>query len=199
MIESHYIGSSDITALLSNKHSKGHQKLLRRFVSGNTVYHNALNSPIEACRIGAILEYNYGLYLSDCSYYYQYHVQSKEMDVFKATLDWAKLDNGQVIDFDEVKTISMDDFMFVRNMSYDQLIKKYKAYYNQIQEQLYCTGLNSCNLVFICVYSYDDSENMARTLTDKDIFKVRIMANKHVINDIKEAGSIFYQIKNYYK
>ncbi|MCC8146310.1 MAG: hypothetical protein LIO93_07705, partial [Bacteroidales bacterium] len=41
---------------------------------------------------------------------------------------------------------------------------KYKHYYYQVQEQLLCTGLQECNLVFLSVTSYNDEENLTRVI-----------------------------------
>lgn len=198
-----YIGSGDITALLSGKSTESHQKLLRRFVSGELPYYNALASPIDACRTGAILEGRYMLTLPD-DYFSQVKVASDEMDVFRCSLDFARVEKGKVVDFDELKSISINDFIEINAMQdYDELLnavrKKYKHYYNQVQEQLYCTGLDEANLVFLCVYSYDDEENYTRDIQPNEVLKVRIYRDEEVINMIKERGMIFQQIKDYYE
>lgn len=198
-----YIGSGDISALLAGKETEAHQKLLRRFVSGEIPYYNAKSSPIDACRTGAILEDRYLLTLPE-NYFTQVKVVSGEMDVFKCSLDFAKIENGKVVDFDELKSISINDFININYLQeYDDLIhevkRKYKHYYNQVQEQLYCTGLNEANLVFLAVYSYDDEENYTRDIQPNEVLKVRIYRDEEVIERIKERGLIFQQIKDCYE
>ena len=99
-----YIGSGDVAALLAGMDTQTHQKLLQRFVSGEKPYYNAKASPIDALRTGAILEDRYLLTLPD-NFFAQYVVVSKEMDVFKSSLDFAKIENGEVVDFDELKSV----------------------------------------------------------------------------------------------
>lgn len=199
-----YIGSGDVTALMSGKATKAHQLLLRRFVSGEKPYYNALASPIDACRIGAILEGRYLLTLPD-SYYPQYVVESKEMNVFKCSLDFARLESGKVIDFDELKSISFNDFMLLEQLKREggdimaYVKSNYKHYYQQVQEQLYCTGLDSANLVFLPVYSYVDEENYNRNILENEIFKIRIGYDSEFVESMKIRGSIFQQIKDYYE
>lgn len=203
-MKSMYLGSGDVSSLMAGLNTEAHQKLLRRFVSGIKPFYNAKASPIDALRTGAILEERYLLTLSD-SYFYQYVVQSEDMNVFKCSLDFAKLDKGKVIDFDELKTIFFNDFldlMPIKDCSdkekEEYVIKKFKNYYRQIQEQLYCTGLESANIVFLAVYSYDDDVNYTRDIEENDYFKIRIHRNEDVIASIKKQGLIFQQIKDIY-
>lgn len=198
-----YIGSGDISALLAGKGTESHQKLLRRFVSGEIPYYNAKSSPIDACRAGAILEDRYLLTLPE-NYFTQVKVVSNEMSVFKCSLDFAKIENGKVVDFDELKSISINDFININYIQdYENLInevkRKYKHYYNQVQEQLYCTGLKEANIVFLAVYSYDDDENYTRDIQPNELLKVRIYRDDEVIERIKERGLIFQQIKDCYE
>jgi len=203
MINTMYIGSGDIGSLLSGKTTDGHAKLLRRFVSGEKPYYNAKHSPIDALRTGAILEDRYFKILPD-EYYAQYVVCSEEMNVFKSSIDFAKMDGGKIIDFDELKTTSFDDFLKIQSLpedynSYIKEIKRlYKKYYTQVQQQLYCSGLKEANLVFLVVYSYDDAENYQREIKENEYRKFRIKRDEKVINEIKERGQIFQQIKDYY-
>jgi hypothetical protein len=197
-----YIGSGDVAALMAGKETDTHAKLLRRFVSGEKPYYNAKNSPIDALRTGAILEERYDKIKTD-DYYAQYVVQSTEMDVLKASIDFAKLDAGKVIDFDELKTVSFDDFLTLQSLaekpdSQKEIKKRYKKYYYQIQQQLYCTGIDEANLVFLVVYSYDDEENYNRDVQPNECLVFRIHRDEEVINAIKERAQIFQQIKNYY-
>ena len=204
MTETMYIGSGDVHALLSGKNTKTHAALMQRFVSGVKPRYNAFASPIDAVRTGAILENRYLLTLPD-NYFTQYVVTSEEMDVFKCTLDFAKLEHGELVDFDELKTLYLSDFLdFIEPIKHDnQLLlehvkKKHKNYYYQVQEQLFCTCLDSCNLVFLSVTSYDDEANWNRVIMPNEFCKVRIGRDDEAIALIKERGLIFQQIKDYY-
>lgn len=196
-----YIGSGDVAALLAGQDTQAHQKLLQRFVSGEKPYYNAKASPIDALRTGAILEERYLLTLPD-NFFSQWVVVSNDMDVFKCSLDFAKIEKGEVVDFDELKSIYFSDYLDLVNLNDEALLKhikkKYKNYYNQIQEQLYCTELDECNLVFLSVTSYVDEENYTRDIQPNEYMKVRIYRDEEVINKIKERGKIFQQIKDYY-
>ena len=88
-----YIGSGDVHALMSGKETKSHSSLMQRFVSGVKPNYNAYASPIDALRTGAILENRYLLTLPD-NYFTQYVVKSEEMDVFKCSLDFAKIETS---------------------------------------------------------------------------------------------------------
>lgn len=198
-----YIGSGDIAALMSGKDSQSHLSLLRRFVSGVKPYYNAKASPIDALRTGAILEDRYLLILPD-NYFAQYVCVSSEMGVFKCSLDFAKIECANVVDFDELKTVYLSDYLEFEQFKEDDtallvyIKKKYKHYYNQVQEQLYCTGLKSCNLVFLSVTSYNDEENLVREIKPNEFIKVRIHRDEKIIKEIKERGAIFQQIKDCY-
>lgn len=204
MISTLYIGSGDVHALMMGKDTKGHLALMQRFVSDVIPYYNAKASPLDALRTGAILEDRYLLTLPDC-YYSQFVVRSDEMDVFKCSLDFAKLDGGKVVDFDELKTLSFSDFIEqVEPLRGDNdalvayLRKKHKAYYYQVQEQMFCTHLDSCNLVFLAVNSYDDEENESRDIQPNDYCKIRVQRDEKAIAEIMERGRIFQQIKDYF-
>lgn len=196
-----YIGSGDVAALLSGKDTQTHQKLLQRFVSGEKPYYNAKASPIDALRTGAILEDRYLLTLPD-NFFPQWVVVSNEMDVFKASLDFAKIEGGEVVDFEELKSINICDYLDMIDLDYNSLIKhikkNYKKYYNQIQQQLFVTGLSECTMVFLSVMSYDDTENYLRDILPNEYMKVRIYRDEEVIERIKERGQIFQQIKDNY-
>lgn len=131
-----YIGSGDVVALMSKKDSQSHLSLLRRFVSGIKPYYNARASPIDALRTGAILEDRYLLVLPD-NYFAQYVCVSEEMNVFKCSLDFAKIEKGTVVDFDELKSVYLSDYLEFEQYKEnpDALIayvkKKYKHYYYQ--------------------------------------------------------------------
>lgn len=204
MICSMYIGSGDVHALMMGKDTKGHLALLQRFVSNEIPYYNALASPIDALRTGAILEDRYLWTLPD-DYYTQYRVVSDDMDVFRCSLDFAKIEGGKVVDFDELKTLSFNDFInSVEPLRGDNdalvgyLRKKHKSYYYQVQEQLYCTHLEECNLVFLAVNSYDDEENKQRDILSNEYCKVRVKRDERAIAEIKERGMIFQQLKDFY-
>lgn len=126
------------------------------------------------------------------------------MDVFKCSLDFAKIENGKVVDFDELKSIYLSDFLEFQGIKDSPgdllayICKKYKAYYYQVQEQLYCTELDEANLVFLSVLSYDDEENYNRKILPNEYLKVRIKRDEAAIHQIKERGLIFQQIKDCY-
>ena len=197
-----YIGSGDIHALIAGRHTKSHLELLQRFVSGVKPHYNALASPIDAMRTGAILENRYLLTLPE-DYFTQVVVYSEEMDVFRCSIDFARIAKGKVIDFDELKSIYLSDFLEFQEIKddYEKLLsyvcKKYKHYYYQVQEQLYCTQLKEANLVFLSVTSYDDEENSKREIMPNEYLKIRIKRDEAAIHEIKERGKIFQQIKDY--
>ena len=191
-----YIGSGDCASLLAGLKTQAHLNLLRRFVSGEVPYYNALASPIDALRTGAILEDRFFFTLTD-DYYPQYKVINQEQDVLKSSLDFARIEKGEVADFIELKSVSFYDFLEITDIDY--IKKKYKNYYNQVQFQLYCTGLESATLCFLCVYSYDDEENRARVINvEQDTKRFRIERDEKVINKIKERAEIFQKLKDLY-
>lgn len=194
------IGSGDISALLMDKKTKGFQDLIRKFVSENAPYYNAIASPIDACRTGAILEDRY-LQILPNDYFTQYKVTCSEMDVFTSSLDFALINGGKLIDFDELKTLSLNDYIEIISPLSDDYIhvikKTFAKYYNQVQCQLMCSGLESANLVFLAVESYDDEINYSRSIKDSEYRKFRIYRDDLVIEKIKERGILFQNIKNY--
>lgn len=199
-----YIGSGDIHALMSGMQTKSHAQLLQRFVSGVKPYYNAFASPIDALRTGAILENRFLLTLSD-DWFSQHVVVSEEMDVFKCSLDFARLWDGKVTEFIELKTLSFGDFLEnIEPIKEDNpallsfLKKKHKSYYNQVQEQLYCTGLSAGCLVFLAVESYDDEENLNRNIEEREYCRITVPRDEEAIGRIKERGRIFQTIKDYY-
>lgn len=203
MTSTMYIGSGDVTALLAGLNTKAHHNLLKRFVSGVKPYYNAKNSPIDALRTGAILEDRYFLTLPD-GYYSQFSVVSEKMSVLKSSLDFAKLEGGKVVDFDELKTCSFNDFLKFEDFRHNnaggvEYIKKnYKDNYNQFQQQLYTTGLGEANIVFLVVYSYEDNENYNREIQPNEWIKFRVSRDEDVISRIEKRSDIFQQIKNTY-
>jgi hypothetical protein len=197
-MESMYIGSGDVSSLLAGKNTQAFKKLLKRFVSDEKPYYNAKASPINALRTGAILEDRYYLYLSD-DYYSQCKSICIENDILISTIDFAKYNNGNISEFQELKTCQFDDFLKLRNADIDYIKKSYKNNYNQIQHQLLCTGLMSATLVFLVVYEYDDEINYNRDITDQDLIKYEIKRDKEVISKILDRALFFKNIRDSYE
>lgn len=203
-MKSMYIGSGDIAALMSGITTETHRKLLRRFVSDEIPHYNAKRSPIDAFRAGAILEERFFLTLND-EYLPQYKVVSKEMDVCKATLDFAKVEQNKVVDFIELKSVFASDYLDINmyrkasERKYLQFIqKKYKHNYEQVQYQMFCSGLDYGTLCYLEVQTYDDEENYNRIITPDEEVRFRIPRNEKVIAAQKQRLSIFQTIKNHY-
>lgn len=202
MLSTLYIGSGDVHALMMGRASAGYLRLLQRFVSGIVPHYNALASPIDALRTGAILEERFYQTLP-FEWFPQYRVQSDEMDVFRASLDFAKLDEGRVVDFIELKTVNLDEYIENIQPIVDDndallefLKRKRPSYYNQIQEQMYCAGLDVAHLVFLSVTSYDDAENYARDIKDNEYVMVTVPRDNDTISEIKEKGKLFQTIRD---
>ena len=202
MLSTLYIGSGDVHALMMGRTSAGYLRLLQRFVSGIVPHYNALASPIDALRTGAILEERFYQTLP-FEWFPQYRVQSDEMDVFRASLDFAKLDEGRVVDFIELKTVNLDEYIENIQPIVDDndallefLRRKRPSYYNQIQEQMYCAGLDVAHLVFLSVTSYDDAENYTRDIKDNEYVMVTVPRDNDTINEIKEKGKLFQIIRD---
>lgn len=202
MLSTLYIGSGDVHALMMGRTSAGYLRLLQRFVSGIVPHYNALASPIDALRTGAILEERFYQTLP-FEWFPQYRVQSDEMDVFRASLDFAKLDEGRVVDFIELKTVNLDEYIENIQPIVDDndallefLKRKRPSYYNQIQEQMYCAGLDVAHLVFLSVTSYDDAENYTRDIKDNEYVMVTVPRDNDTINEIKEKGKLFQTIRD---
>ena len=202
MLSTLYIGSGDVHALMMGRTSAGYLRLLQRFVSGIVPHYNALASPIDTLRTGAILEERFYDTLP-FGWFPQYRVQSDEMDVFRASLDFAKLDDGRVVDFIELKTVNLDEYIENIQPIVDDndallefLRRKRPSYYNQIQEQMYCAGLDVAHLVFLSVTSYDDAENYARDIKDNEYVMVTVPRDNGTINEIKENGKLFQTIRD---
>lgn len=194
-----YVGSGDISSLLAGKDTQSFKKLLQRFVSDTKPYYNAKASPIDALRTGAILEERYFEFLPD-NYYSQCEVICKEFDVLKAHLDFGVYYNNEIVDFQELKTCQFDDFLTLQNSDLEYVKKKYKNNYNQVQEQLLCSGLESATLVFLVVYEYEDEINYNRVIKEDETIKFEIKRDEIVIQKIIERASFFQHIKdNYYK
>lgn len=199
------IGSGDISALIAGINTKTFGDLMRKFVAEDSPYYNALASPIDALRTGAILEQNYLNLLSD-DYFIQYKVTNNEMNVFTSSLDFAKINFGKVVDFDEMKTIHFSDYiaLIVPMIGLDEIqqkkliLKNFKKYYYQVQIQLFCAELESANLVFVSVDSYNDEENFVREIQENEYAKFRIYRDEKIISEITKKGEIFQTIKNYF-
>lgn len=196
-MKSMYIGSGDTLSLLAGKNTLAYKKLLKRFVSDEKPYYNSKASPIDALRTGSILEDRFFLYLED-DYYSQCKVICKDFDVLMSTLDFAKYENDKVVEFIELKTCQFDDFLKLQNADLEYIKKAYKNNYNQVQQQLLCSGLESATLIFLVVYEYDDEINYNRIIEDDQIVKFDIKRDELVISKIVERGSFFQTIKDLY-
>jgi hypothetical protein len=195
-MKSMYIGSGDVTALMAGLKTKSHLSLLSRFCSGEIPYYNAKASPIDACRTGAILEDRFLLTLPD-NYFPQYKATSKEMDVLKCSLDFAEIEDGKLKGAIELKSVWFEDIVNIEP-TVEYVKKKYKNYYNQIQEQLYCTELSEIMLIFIPVYTYEDAVNLFREINTDELIKIIIYRDEPTIESIKERAKIFQIIKDYF-
>jgi len=186
--------------------TKGYQDFLRKFVSDEKPNYNSFASPIDALRTGAILEQRYLLTLGN-DYFCQWKSTYSEMDVFTSSIDFAKINDGEIVDFDELKTIWLTDYLDIIQpleqlsiSEYTQVLKKkFKQNYEQIQAQLMCSGLLSANLVFLSVETYDDEINFTRNINENEYSKFRIYRDDEVIDKIKQRGQIFQTIKNNFK
>lgn len=200
-MKSMYIGSGDTSALLAGVGTKSHGKLLKRFVSNEIPHYNAKSSPIDALRTGAILEDRYALTLED-DYFPQHREVCSDLDVLRASIDFAKINKGEIVDFDELKTCNLTDYLEIeeahRNANLEFVKKKYKNNYNQVNFQLLCSGLKSANLVFLVVYTYEDEVNENRIIKNGEFVKFRIERDEKLIDDIKSRAKIFQEIKNIY-
>lgn len=200
------IGSGDVVSLMSGKDTNGFKDLMRKFLSDDKPNYNAFASPINALRTGAILEKKYLEILPD-NYFCQWRETSTELDCLTVSIDFAKIESGKLVDFDELKTMHLTDFVDIiipiGNMppeSQKEVLKKqFKQNYNQVQSQLYASGLQSANLVFLSVETYVDEENYNRIIDDSDFIKFRIERDNEVIDKLKERLSIFQMIKDYFR
>ena len=199
------IGSGDITAFLSGKNTKGFSVLLQKFVADNSPNYNSFASPIDALRTGAILEKRYAMQV-DVDYYSQYKAICQDYNCLISSIDFAKINLGVIVDFDELKTIHLADYLDITiplselsQKEYTEVIKKkFKSNYNQLQFQLLCSGLKSANLVFLSVTSYDDELNNRRIIFKNDYLKFRIKRDESVIKQIKDKAVFFQRIKDYF-
>lgn len=198
------IGSGDTTKFLSGANTKGFAGLIQKFVSDYPPYYNSFASPIDALRTGAILEKRYLEILGD-DYYSQVKATSDEFDCLVSSLDFAKIDGGKIIEFQELKTIFLTEYLDLilplvdldNEEQQEFLKKKFKSNYNQIQFQMLCSGLNEAKLVFLAVETYDDEENWARNIKISDFSEFIITRNEDVIKKIKERAVFFQNIKEF--
>lgn len=200
-----YISSGEVHRLLAGKHTKEHKKLIERFFSDEIPVRNAKNSPIDQFRTGAILEERFYMNL-DNRYIPQCEVWSEEMNVCKSTLDFSDKQNNKVVDFIETKSCFFTDFLNLQpiknsryNVYVDFIKRYYKQNYNQIQFQLFCSGLTEASLTYIEVKSYNDEENLNRIIQPEETIEFRIKRDEEIISLIKKRASIFQQIKDYYE
>lgn len=206
MICSMKISSGDVAALLAGKNTKAHQDLLRRFVSGQLPRRNAFHPNVPAqFRTGAILESVYYRTLPIDRYAPQYRVTFSEMDVLCATLDFAEMRGGKLVDFIELKTEKYASFDVAAQMRGNNigLVKYVRRFfpeaYNQVQHQLLCSGLDSARMVRLRVYSYDDAQNSSRRIRPDDLLEIYIERDAEVIERIVERAQIFQAIKDSYR
>lgn len=203
MIKTMYLGSGDTTLLLSGIDTKGHLSLFQRFVSNVKPNYNSKASPIDAMRIGSILEDQYIAQFDDDNYYPQVCAICPYMDVLICHLDIAKVEEGKVIEFIEVKTVGFVDFQDMLLMSDEELLrhvrKAYKNYYNQVQQQLLCTGLAEAEIHFIQVFDYDDDHNYNRVINPTEVLKCKIGTDIKIQHEILDRAKVFQEIKNHFK
>ena len=199
-----YLSSGYVDKLLAGKNTVGHKKLVEMFISGERPIYNAKASPIDAFRIGAILEDRFYLTLDE-TYLSQYIVWSKDYPFCKATLDFANIKSNKVESFKELKTCFFTDFLNFQEYKdspyrdYISYIKtKYKNNYNQIQYQLLCTGLDEADLVYLEVKNYDDSANMERVIQSDEYISFKIYRDEEVINEIRDRLKFFESIVEYF-
>lgn len=192
------IGSGNIKDLLQDKNSKGFKKLLIDFIKDEPINRNALNSPIQQFRTGAILEEVMYKSMPE-NYMAQVRVKSDLFDIMTCTLDFALLDKGKVTYFVEMKTLNFDSFISLYSASnrLEHIKKYYKSYYNQVQEQMLVTGLKTCTIMFVVVLSDDDNDNWNRVFKKEDIVNVVVPFDEMVGNKIIERISFFQQIKDF--
>ena len=198
------IGSADAYKMLSGKKTKGFKDLMKKFILGNDVKYNAFASPIDALRTGAILENRFAE-KTDKNYYSQYKSICKEYDCLVSTLDFAMLDDGKLVKFQELKPIFLTEYIdiilpiseMVSNEYTSVIRKKFKSNYIQVQFQMLCSGLDKANLTFLSVDSYDDEHNKKRDIKESEYKTFQINRDEEVINKIKERAEFFQSIKNY--
>ena len=196
------IGSGDVARLISGKKTKGYRELWKKFIDTEVPYYNALASPIDALRTGAILEIPYLNFLGD-DYYPQVKVDCESQNVLRVSLDFAKFMKGKLVDFEELKTIFLTDFIEIirpmkekdQTVQQDFIKSKFKKNFFQIQSQLLATGLESAKLSFLAVESYDDDENAGRIINENDVVKFEIKRDAEAVEFISSRLVPFQYVK----
>lgn len=199
------IGSGDCKSIMMGKKTNGYQEFLRKFVSDDIQVYNSYASPIDALRTGKILEDRFALTLEE-GWFVDVKVRSNAFDVMAASLDFGKMDEGKLVDFIEMKTMWLTDYLdFVSpikgdNASLVQWFKKSaKTYYEQVQWQLYVSELESCQVCYLAVQSYDDDFNNKYVITENDYAMFRVKRDQDVIDKILKEVEFFQKIKNHFK
>lgn len=200
-----YISSGQVGKLLMGKDTQGHKELINTFINDNRPRYNAKRSPIDALRIGAILEERFFLVLDD-EYIPQCEVWSEEYNFCRSTLDFAKKRANKVLWFKELKTCFYTDFLKFqeyKNAPYDKYVeyikKYYKENYEQVQFHLFNTGLEESELTFLEVKNYNDDENYTRMVQDDEYIDFLIKRDEKVIKQIKNRLDFFKSIITYFK
>jgi len=193
------IGSGQTTKLLQKTTSKGFRDLIAEFVKGETEYPDAMKSPIDSFRAGAILEEVMYKYMPD-EYLPQIRIISRVYDVMTSTLDFAVPQGNWVSRFTEMKSINFEDFLKLNaeKNKLDYIKTKYKNYYNQVQQQLFVTDLPEGTLMFIPVYdAKDDESNRNRVIYDYEIIQIPITPDARIQSLIEERAKFFQSLKNF--
>ena len=198
------IGSGDVKSIMMGKKTKGYQDFLRSFVSDEIQIYNSYASPIDALRTGKILEDRFAEHVE--GYFLDVKVRSKVYDVMAASLDFGKFEGGKVVDFIELKTMWLSDYLeFISPLKGDNeglvawFKKEAKGYYNQVQHQLYVSELEECNVCYLSVQSYDDDFNNKYVITENDYAMFRVKRDQEVIDKILKEVEFFQKIKNHFK
>lgn len=191
------IGSGSVKFLLAkNKDTKSYKGFIEQFFGIKQIDYNAYFSPIHALRIGQITEDRYYEILED-DWYSQVRVVCPECKVLQASIDFAKMEKNKVTEFQEVKTINFDEFIHI-DSEYN-VKKKKKAYYEQIQHQLLCTGLDQCTLTFICVFDYNDETAYTRVIKPREIKQLTVKRDEVIIKKILECAEPFELLRRNYE
>ena len=202
-----FIGSGDTKDLLSGLRSKAYNKLWERYVAIDKPNYNAFASPIDALRTGAILEERF-YYAIDDKYLKQYKVINPDMDASKSTIDFAEVEQNRVVDFIELKSAWLTDFQEIyklKGSSTDEYMNyllsnsQYRQNVEQVQKQLFDTGLQSGLLCYLEVQTYNDEINRQRYIQKDEYVMFRIYRYELKINRIKERLTPFQQLKDYFK
>lgn len=198
------IGSGDVKSIMMGKKTKGYQDFLRAFVSDEIQIYNSYASPIDALRTGKILEDRFTQHIE--GFYQDIKVRSKTFDVMAASLDFGKFEGNKVVDFIELKTMWLSDYLDLVSPlkgDNDALVswfkKDAKAYYNQVQHQLYVSELEECTVCYLSVQSYDDDFNNQYQITENDYTMFRVKRDQEVIDKILKEVEFFQTIKNNFK